>query len=88
MQVDAIPGANAVLGAPEKWDVKAEGQCIPLPVIRTQSGYISQWRPSREEIRRLVAGAPIHLYVFGQGHPPVAIEVVDPAAAPHPSEVT
>ena len=70
-----IPGATRVLGAPKGWDVARDGLCSGL-AIRDCSGHmLSAWLPSPEEIARIVSGAPIHLFVAGFSHPPVAVEV-------------
>jgi hypothetical protein len=73
MQAEKTTLTTVVLGAPVDWDGSAE--CIGLPVVQTQTGYASFWRPSREELAALNAGAFIALHVWGRAHPPVAIEV-------------
>jgi len=35
----------------------------------------SAWQPSREELARLNEGQPIHLHVYGNSHPMVALSV-------------
>lgn len=75
MKIERIPGANAVLGAPVGWDATKEGVCEPLHVVRHESGFVSQWRPTQEELEAMLNGAPIWLHVFGAGHPPVSIVV-------------
>jgi hypothetical protein len=35
----------------------------------------SAWMPTPAELARLNAGAPIHLHIYGQGHPVVAMSV-------------
>jgi len=71
MQIDTIPGANVMLGAPEG----KEGEVDCLPVIRGANGYTSQWKPTPEEVAAIFSGAPILLYVMGAVHPPVAVTV-------------
>lgn len=75
MKAEAIGGANCIMLGNQK-DV------ADLPVVKTRTGFCSQWRPTREEISRMVLGAPVHLYIMGIAHPPVAIEVpeLDPAS--------
>lgn len=76
MQIDMIPGATTVLGKPKDWDVRKEGvECGGLPVIFDGQQFVSQWKPSADEVAAIFAGAPIHLHVFGDGHPPVAVTV-------------
>lgn len=73
-----IPGATRVLGAPAGWDVERDGFCAGLAVRDCDGHMVSSWQPSLEEIARIVAGAPVHLFVVGSAHPPVAIGVGDP----------
>ncbi|KKB81024.1 hypothetical protein VW35_02315 [Devosia soli] len=76
MKIEVIPGANANLGAPIGWDAEREGtEVLGLPCIRHEKGFVSQWRPSAEELERLMNGAPIWLHVLGGGHPPVAVTI-------------
>ena len=42
----------------------------------------SAWIPSPEDLRGMVAGAPLILRVLGTRHPPVMIEVADPPSVP------
>jgi hypothetical protein len=39
---------------------------------------VTFWRPSEQEMRMLLAGANVMLYVFGTDHPPVTVEVEVP----------
>lgn len=41
---------------------------------------LSVWEPSPEEIQRIKAGAKIILSVLGTQHPPVKVDVGEPAA--------
>ena len=76
MDIDTIPGATVVLGAPKGWDPAVEGvECRGLPVIFNGQTFTSQWRPSPDEIAAIFAGAPIHLHIYGDSHPPVALSV-------------
>ncbi len=69
---------NSVLGAPSGWDQKSL-PCDALPVTRThmngQPAIVSYWRPTPAEIQALIAGACVQLWIIGQTHPPVAVEV-------------
>lgn len=38
---------------------------------------ITAWFPSPEELAALNSGAPIHLTILGEGHPPVMLDVGD-----------
>jgi len=72
MKAELFRGANLVLKAP---DGSTPGEIYDLPAMRMQSGFLTQWRPSPEELVLLNAGAPVHLFVLGQSHAPVAVEV-------------
>jgi len=76
MKIEAIPTANMMLGEPVGWNAEQEGvEIMPLPVFRHEGGFVSQWRPSLEELEAMMNGAPIWLHVLGAGHPPVAVTV-------------
>lgn len=68
------PSNNLVLGAPKDWDQEAI-PCGALPVTRTPNAFTSYWQPNAEELKAMNAGQPVLLIVFGEIHPPVAIEV-------------
>ena len=36
---------------------------------------LTSWQPSPKELAALVAGAPVYLWIIGQAHPPVMVEV-------------
>lgn len=72
------PSNNFVLGAPKGWDQK-ELPCGALPVTRTrvedQACMVSFWKPSAEDLAALNRGEFITLWVYGEGHPVVAVDV-------------
>jgi hypothetical protein len=72
------PTNNLVLGAPAGWD-QQQLPCGALPVTQLmvdgQPAMVSFWRPSAEELAQLQAGAFVSLWVYGAGHPPVAVGV-------------
>jgi len=74
-----IIGATRSLGAPENWDKTKRGACASLYVRDEETiagpAMTSAWYPTSEEIRRIVAGAPIYLSIFGAMHPPVSMAV-------------
>lgn len=80
MEIAKVSGANMTLRAPRNWDEDRDGRCYDLP-IRAEvlngslAALTSAWKPSPEELARLNAGAPVHLRVIGQSHPPVMLEV-------------
>ena len=81
MIIARIPGATRVLG-------KSQGY-LGLPIrdeIRntTVDGpetpcMVTAWEPTPEELVRLNQGACIYLTVVGVAHPPVLLEVGEPA---------
>lgn len=69
--INAIQGATGRIG-------KEQGY-LGLP-LRDEVGphgpqVVSSWQPTPAELNALNAGAPIHLTVLGQGHPPVTLGV-------------
>lgn len=81
MRPGRVEGATRVFGKPVDWD-DTKGVCVGLPVrdVKTDIGDImtSAWFPTAEEIMALINGAPIHLEVVGNVHPPVQITVGEP----------
>lgn len=82
MRAEQFSGCNATLGSPSDDDGNPIHAVEPLPVIAGENGFVSQWRPSRVEASMIAQGAPIRLYVLGQSHPPVMLEVFDPRSGP------
>jgi hypothetical protein len=79
MHAGRIQGFTRVLGPPEGWDKVVRGACGSL-VIRDEDtvaghGMTSAWFPTPEELKRVLAGAPIYLTVVGEVHPPVSVGV-------------
>jgi hypothetical protein len=66
---------NASLGAPPNWDPAVDGECVALPVQIDpgQGCFHSWWRPSQDDLERLLNGGAVRLTVFGGSHPPVAL---------------
>jgi len=76
MDICKIDGATRVLGAPADWD-NTQGECVGLPIVDHPEGWmISQWRPTHEELRALIEGGSIRLWVQGTVHPVVSIEAI------------
>jgi hypothetical protein len=48
---------------------------LPLPVEKTEWGYISYWAPNAEELRLIAEGKPIRLMLVGHTHPPISVDV-------------
>ena len=74
MLIGRIRGSNFTYTAPADMD-----NCQDLHVrvdndngVRTIS---SAWFPTKEEIALMQEGQPIHLHIYGSGHPVVAMSV-------------
>lgn len=80
-----VAGATRILGAPKSWDAERQGSCAALAVrdemTAAGQGMTSAWFPTPDEIERLLAGAPVYLTVLGEQHPPVMLQVGEPAEA-------
>ena len=77
MQIGMIEGATRIIG-------KSQGYLgLPLRdelISCTVGGdgtpaMVTVWFPTPDELERLNAGAPVHLRVLGEAHPPVIVEV-------------
>jgi len=79
------PSNNLQLGAPPDWD-HSKTACGTLPATRMEVDgnpvIVSFWKPSRDEIAALQEGGTVTLWVYGTGHPVVAMGVEPVAAAP------
>jgi hypothetical protein len=64
-----FPEANLLLVAP----AGHEDEVGTLPVLRTDGRVVSCWRPSIEELRRIVDTGEILLSIWGGTHPPVLV---------------
>jgi hypothetical protein len=76
MIIGRIRDSNFVYRAPEGVD-----NCSDLHVRVTHEDGVrvmtSAWMPTPEELARLNAGEPIHLHIYGAGHPVVALSVAN-----------
>lgn len=74
-----IAGATRYLGAPKGWEPEEDGHCGHLAILDMDVNGLpvmaSVWEPTPAELERLNAGAKVTLFVVGQSHPPVSIEV-------------
>jgi hypothetical protein len=73
-----ITGATHDLGKPADWD-DSKGRCASLPVRQVLCAgelvMISAWQPTPEELRKLNLGESVHLMIWGNTHPVVALGV-------------
>ncbi len=78
MKPGRIEGSNMLYHAPESVDPE---DCGPLYVRAEECAGVrvctSAWYPTMGEIDRLLEGKPLHLSIFGQGHPMIALTVRD-----------
>lgn len=75
MMICRIDGATRVMLAPPGME-----NCKPLAIkdVDLQDGehvMVSAWEPTPVELERLNAGGRVHLWIWGLGHPPVALTV-------------
>lgn len=77
MKIGVMPEATRNLGAPANWDHSVPCDSLPVRDVMTEIGnvMVSAWIPSNAELGRLLDGKPVLLYVYGNSHPPVMIEV-------------
>ena len=74
MKAIEFEGQNLMLMPPQSME---RGTCGQLPVCKTPDGrMVSVWKPSAEDIQAMGGGAHVLLHIWGAGHPPVALEVV------------
>ncbi len=77
MQIGRVTGATRVLGKSqgylglpvrdEKFDDATSGREVPCMV--------SAWHPTPKELDALNRGAPVHVRILGESHPPMLVEV-------------
>jgi len=79
MDIGKIKGFTRELGKPQDWDDATMGVCKALPIIDIDCNgtnvMVSEWKPTPEELIKLMAGNSIKLWLFGQSHPPVMLTV-------------
>lgn len=85
MHIARIQGATRELGRPVEWP--ADKPCLTLPILDTVTKdgepiMGSAWQPTQEELNSLLRGAHVNLWIWGTGHPPVALTVGEP----HPDQ--
>lgn len=80
MMIGRIAGATRVIGEAQGYlGLPLRDERIDCPVNGPDTPVmVTAWLPTSEELRRLVAGAPVYLRVLGTVHPPVMIDVGEP----------
>lgn len=80
MLIKRIRGADMIFGAPPDWN-GLDGGCAGLPVrnIKTDEGnfMVSAWEPTPDEMRRILDGEPVLLWIRGEATHPVVSVTVD-----------
>ena len=76
-----LTDATRTMKAPSNWDAEEQGECGDLQICDTELDglpiMISAWRPTEEELKKIVAGAPILLSIHGRNHPVVSLYTGD-----------
>lgn len=76
MLIGRIHGATRVLGKPsDMTDEQCGSLAVRDTVVDGMPVMVSAWYPTPEEVKRLAGGEPVYLWVYGTGHPPVALSV-------------
>lgn len=75
MIINRIDKATRVLGAPPGQEDTVQG--LPVREVMSSIGraMVSSWEPSADELRRLNAGEPVQLWIYGFSHPVVSLSV-------------
>lgn len=78
MNMELIDNCSEVLGAPKDWPHE-KAACLGLPVRYDEVDgipcVVSAWKPTPFELAKLIAGAPVTLWVCGTTMPPVSLQV-------------
>lgn len=77
MIIKHIEGATRVLGKSQGYmGLPVRDELINCSVNGEDThSMVTAWEPTPDEIKRLVAGAPVYLRLLGASHPPVLLEV-------------
>lgn len=79
-QIKRIEGTTRELGKPPDWDEKSN-PCNTLPIrdVVTPDGpfMISAWEFTNDEVKRLIDGETLKLWIRGTSHPVVCLTVGD-----------
>jgi len=76
--IKRIEGFSKVFGAPPDWNGE-DMSCGALPVLEVMTPEgpfrVSAWEPTADELKAIIAGETIKLWIRGTGHPVVALTV-------------
>jgi hypothetical protein len=79
MHIGRIKDATRVIGQRQGYTgLPLRDETINCTVNGPINSMVTAWFPTPEEIAKIVAGAPVHLRVLGDVHPPVMLDVGEP----------
>ena len=77
-----IEGATRIFNKPANWDEMSDQHCSALAIrdVVDQEGLpymVSAWTPTPAELKKLIEGETLKLWIQGHNHPVVAMTVGD-----------
>lgn len=77
MQIGRIRGATRVLGKSQGYmGLPVRDETINCTVEGPDTpAMVTAWLPTPAELARLNAGAPVHVRIIGNAHPPIMVDV-------------
>lgn len=76
MQIGRVKGCARVLGKQQGYlGLPVRDELIDNRVAGQVNAMTTAWLPTPKEIQAINAGAPVHVRIFGTGHPPIMVEV-------------
>jgi len=66
---------NLEVGKPADWDEATQGECLSLPVHRSEDGFYSWYSFSWLDRLRILFGVPLRLFIMMPQHPVISLEV-------------
>ena len=90
-----IPAKRAThkFGKPRNWDDEKDGECYALHVRAGTHGdrnlptFTTAWRPSQEEIAKMLLGGEVEITLIGT-QPPMRVDVILDAEVPEKPTIT
>jgi hypothetical protein len=79
MQIGHPEGTTRVLGKSQGYmGLPIRDEEINCSVNGRTASMVTAWFPTPKELAALNAGAPVHVRILGQAHPPILVEVGEP----------
>lgn len=76
MQIGRVKGCTRVLGEKQGYlRLPVRDELVDNRVAGQVNAMTTAWLPTPKEIEAINAGAPVHVRIFGTGHPPIMVEV-------------